>query len=71
MYDKLEELGIERHTPHDCRHTFNYLCDKYHVNDIDKKLMLGHAFQDVTNKVYLHRNPEDLRSEIEKIKICH
>lgn len=71
MYDTLVRLGIEKHTPHDCRHTFNYLCDKHHVNDTDKKLMLGHAFQDVTNKVYLHRCPEDLRNEIEKIKICH
>ena len=36
----------------------------------DKKLMLGHAFSDVTNKVYLHRTLEDLRGEIEKIKLC-
>lgn len=71
MYDKLNELGIERHTPHDCRHTFNYLCDKYKVNETDKKLMLGHAFSDVTNKVYLHRDLKDLQSEIEKIKVCH
>lgn len=68
MYKKLDELGIDRHTPHDCRHTFSYLCNKYHVNEIDKKLMMGHSFQDVTNKVYLHRNPEDLKIEIEKIK---
>lgn len=68
MYDTLDILGIEKHTPHDCRHTFNKLCDQYEVNDRDKKLMIGHAFSDVTNKVYLHRNIEDLRKEIEKIK---
>lgn len=70
MYRKLEELGIERHTPHDCRHTFSMLCDKYNVNENDKKRLLGHTFNDVTNKIYGHRNLEDLRVEIEKIKIC-
>ena len=71
MYAKLKQLGIEKHTPHDCRHTFSMLCDKYDVNENDKKLMLGHAFQDVTNKVYRHRELDDLRDQIEKIKVCH
>lgn len=68
MYETLDMLGIEKHTPHDCRHTFNMLCDKYKVNDRDKKLMIGHAFKDVTNKVYLHRSIEDLRKEVQKIQ---
>ena len=71
MYDTLDALGIEKHTPHDCRHTFSKLCDDYYVLETDKKLMLGHAFNDVTNKVYLHRDLERLRNEIEKIKICY
>ena len=29
--------------------------------------MLGHAFSDVTNKVYGHRDVEELRKQIEKI----
>lgn len=38
----------------------------------DRKRMLGHSFGgDVTNDVYGHRTLEDLRSEIEKIKICY
>lgn len=70
MYQKLEELNISRHTPHDCRHTFSALCEKYHVNDADRKRMLGHSFgSDITNAVYGHRTLEDLRLEIEKIKI--
>lgn len=69
MYAALERIGIDKHTPHDCRHTFNVLCDKYKVDERDKKLMLGHTFQDVTNKVYGHRSLEDLRNELEKIKI--
>ena len=46
------------------------LCDKYCVNENDKKSMLGHSFSDVTNKVYRHRELEELRKQIEKIKIC-
>lgn len=69
MYDWLENLGIEKHTPHDCRHTFSTLCEKYSVNENDRKRMLGHSFQDVTNKVYGHRELEDLRIQIEKIRV--
>lgn len=64
----LELLGITGHTPHDCRHTFSMLCEKYGVRENDRKRMLGHAFQnDVTNNIYGHRTLEDLRAEIEKI----
>ncbi len=74
MYDTLKSLGIKKHTPHDCRHTFSMLCDKYGVNENDKKTMLGHAFSDVTNKVYRHRELDALREQIERIKVsltCH
>ena len=72
MYETLSRIGIERHTPHDCRHTFSALCEKYGVRENDRKRMLGHAFSgDVTNSVYGHRDVEDLRAEIEKIKICY
>ena len=71
MYGALEMLGIEKHTPHDCRHTFSALCEKYEVQENDRKRMLGHSFgNDITNKTYGHRNLEDLRTEICKIKIC-
>ena len=69
MYETLEQIGMQRHTPHDARHTFSMLCEKYRVNENDRKRMLGHAFQDITNKVYGHRTVEELRKEIEKIKI--
>ena len=71
MYNKLEELGIEKHTPHDCRHTFSMLCEKYEIKENDRKRMMGHAFEDVDNKVYGHRLLEDLRIEIEKIEVCY
>lgn len=72
MSNKLSELGIEKHTPHDCRHTFSALCEKYGVNENDRKRMMGHSFgNDLTNAKYGHRTIEDLREEIEKIKVCY
>lgn len=72
MYETLESLGIARHTPHDCRHTFSALCERYGVSENDRKRMLGHSFgNDITNQIYGHREVEDLRHEIEKIKICY
>lgn len=69
-YKLFEELGISKHTPHDCRHTFSALCEKYNVSDNDRKRMLGHSFgNDITNSIYGHRELEELRSEIEKIQI--
>lgn len=70
MYSVLEELGIEKHTPHDCRHTFSRLCEKFEVNENDRKRMLGHSFgNDITNGIYGHRTIEELREQIEKIKV--
>lgn len=59
-----------KHTPHDCRHTFSWLCDKYKVDQLSKRIMLGHKLgDDVTNNVYGHRMLDDLRGEIEKISV--
>lgn len=76
MYARLTELGIaytktgKKHTPHDCRHTFSRLCEKYGVNENDRKRLMGHSFgSDITNATYGHRTVEELRVEIEKIKL--
>lgn len=69
MYTTLEDIGMSRHTPHDCRHTFSMLCERYGVNENDRKRMLGHSFgNDITNRIYGHRTLDDLREELEKIK---
>ena len=69
MYDWEEAHGISRHTPHDTRHTFSMLCDRYGVNEYDKKRMMGHKISDITAGTYGHRRIEDLRDELEKIKV--
>ena len=69
MRKLLSSLGIQDHTPHDCRHTFSALCEKYNVDENDRKRMLGHSFgNDITNGIYGHRTLDDLRAEIEKIQ---
>ena len=69
MYAVLRNLGIEKHTPHDCRHTFAMLCDESGVKETDKKFIMGHAFQDVSNAVYGHRTLAYLKAQIELIKV--
>ena len=75
MSEKMIEIGIDggerHHTPHSCRHTFSRLCESYGVREADRKRMLGHSFKnDITNGVYGHRTLEELRVEIEKIRMC-
>ncbi len=76
FYDTLNALGIAvsdsgtKHTPHDCRHTFSWICDKYGVNDFSKHLLMGHSLGgDVEKSVYGHRTLDELRAEINKIEI--
>lgn len=70
MMDNLNIAGDPKHTPHDCRHTFSALCERYGVRENDRKRMLGHSFKgDITNEVYGHRTVEELRAEINKIQI--
>lgn len=70
MHAMLAELELKNHTPHDCRHTFSRLCEKYGVNENDRKRLLGHSFgADLTNAVYGHRTLAELRAEIEKILV--
>ena len=68
LMEKMKMTGDPLHTPHDCRHTFSKLCQKYKISDSDRKIMLGHSFgNDVTNAVYGHRDIEDLKVELSKI----
>lgn len=63
----LSDIGLPKHVPHETRHTFSYLCDKFGVGEVAKKRMLGHSFQDITNGVYGHTDYDILNNEILKI----
>lgn len=61
----------ERHTPHDCRHTFSWLADKFKIDSLAKHLIMGHSVSkmDIELSTYGHRTKEELIAEISKIKI--
>lgn len=63
-----KSIGLDEHTPHDTKHTFSMLCEKYGVRENDRKRMLGHIIGNISSDVYGHRSIEELRAEIEKIK---
>lgn len=67
--EELAKIGIHGHTPHDCRHTFSWLCDVFKVDELSKRVMMGHSLgKDVTDLKYGHRTLEELREEINKLK---
>ena len=44
--------------------------DKYKIDDLSKHLLMGHSLgNDIEKSVYGHRTLEELRTEIEKIKV--
>lgn len=70
MREYLPSIGIKTdHTPHDMRHTFSMLCERYGVPEMDRKRLLGHKISDITSGTYGHRSIDDLRQSIEKIVV--
>lgn len=55
------------HTPHDTRHTFASVADKYGVNKVALKRILGHTLSDITDH-YTHKDLCELLHEVNKIK---
>ena len=64
------ELGLNpEHKGHDGRKHFITQAKKYGVNEYAIKYIVGHAIDDITERVYTERNIEWLAEEIEKIKV--
>ena len=57
------------HTPHDTRHTFATLADRYKMDDLCLKLIIGHTVKDLTKGTYTHKLPSELLAEMQKIQI--
>lgn len=70
------------HAPHDCRYTFAYMADKVGMNEISKKIIMGHSTQnkegsmfkiggrgDVTSNIYTEKTLEDLLIEVNKLPV--
>lgn len=62
-----KHLGTD-HTPHCTRHTFITYADKYGLNQIAVKKIVGHTTGDITGDVYTHKNIELLLHEVNKLK---
>lgn len=62
----MEQLEMD-HKPHDCRHTFATLMDNAGANKVSIKRIMGHASQDITDKVYTHKDIEQLKKAIDLI----
>lgn len=57
----------DEHRPHDCRHTFATLMDNANANKLCIKRIMGHSSPDITDKVYTHKQIEDLIAAIDLI----
>ena len=67
-FNKIMNRLNMKHKPHDTRHSFISMAKVADMNEYILKLIVGHAVEDITEKVYTHRTIEDLHQEIQKIK---
>lgn len=65
--DFMTAWGME-HTPHECRHTFRTRLDSAGANQKCCDLLMGHVSKDTGNRVYNHKNIEELKATVELIK---
>ena len=66
--ETIKKLELEGHTPHDCRVRFITTAKKCGMDEYAIKLIVGHAIEDLTERVYTKRDFEWLNLEIQKIK---
>lgn len=64
----LRKLGLPKHTPHCCRHTFATLMSKNHADTLAIQQIIGHTDYAFTADVYTHPDIDFLREAIQKIK---
>jgi integrase len=65
----MRDIHASGHTTHDCRHTVATLLDNAGANETAKRRILGHvAGDDVTERVYTHKNIRQLRKCIQLLK---
>jgi integrase len=62
----MEQLGM-KHKPHDCRHTFATLLNNAEANKTSIKKLIGHNSFITSEKIYSHKDIEELRKAVESI----
>lgn len=66
-FEKVMKYLKLTHRPHETRHTFITKAKACNVDEYILKLIVGHAINDITEKVYTHRTIDQLRAEMDKI----
>lgn len=64
--DIMGKLEME-HTPHECRHTFRSRLDSAGANKVCIDRIMGHKSKGTGERVYTHKNIEELKLNIELI----
>lgn len=65
----IEQLEFNtNHKPHDTRHTFATRMDRTDANKLCIKRILGHASKDITDKVYTHKDIQELIEAVNKLR---
>ena len=68
FHRELRKLGLEEHTPHDCRVRFVTAAKDSGMDEYAIKRIVGHTISDLTERVYTKRDFEWLREEMEKLR---
>lgn len=65
----MKKLGLD-HKPHDGRHTFATLMDRYGANQVCTKMIMGHSLSsNITEGIYTHKELSDLLEAVNLIKV--
>lgn len=68
-FTRLMDILGAKHSIHETRHTFASLLDRAEVPESITKRLMGHSFGDITQDVYIHKELNELKEGIEKIKM--
>jgi integrase len=66
-YPVLDKLGIEKRTPHSCRHTFASLMSRAGANPLHIQKIMGHTDYAFTANTYTHPEYDELKRAVAKI----
>lgn len=67
LWSDIMKLLHMNHTPHECRHTFRSRLDSAGANKVCIDRIMGHKSKGTGERVYTHKNIEELRLNIELI----
>ncbi len=67
FFNRILEILKMEHTIHDCRHTFATLLSNANANETTIAKIIGHGSFETTEKIYTHKNIEELKKAIDLI----